>query len=66
MSRIIIGDLDTPGSDPSPPPVPPQPVDPSTHYVMGTELQAHISSATPHPAYDDPLGLTTYFENGLV
>lgn len=29
-------------------------------------LEAHIASATPHPAYDDIPSLTILFENGLV
>lgn len=29
-------------------------------------LQAHINDLTPHPAYDDPIGLETYLENGLA
>lgn len=30
------------------------------------ELQAHIESQEPHPAYDDLPSLTILFENGLV
>lgn len=30
------------------------------------DLQAHINSPTPHPAYDDNLNLIIYFQNGLA
>lgn len=30
------------------------------------ELEAHIPSLTPHPAYDDDMGLDVYFENGMA
>lgn len=29
-------------------------------------LAAHISSLTPHPAYDDPMSLDVYLENGMA
>ncbi len=30
------------------------------------DLQAHIDSPTPHPAYDDVPDLVVLFENGLI
>ena len=30
------------------------------------ELDTHVNSSTPHPAYDDIQSLTLLFENGLV
>ena len=36
-------------------------------YLNGTAaIEAHISDATPHPAYDDASSLNLLFENGLV
>jgi hypothetical protein len=35
--------------------------------LQGTqEIEAHVASATPHPAYDDLPSLNLLFENGLV
>lgn len=55
MARTPIGVIDHPND----------PTDP-THAVTEEELDEHINSPTPHPAYDDPMGLVTYFENGLA
>jgi len=30
------------------------------------QLETHVNSSTPHPAYDDIQSLTLLFENGLV
>lgn len=32
----------------------------------GQQLQTHVNSSTPHPAYDDIQSLSLLFENGLV
>ena len=34
--------------------------------VDGSLLEAHITSLTPHPAYDEIPSLTLLFENGLI
>jgi hypothetical protein len=35
-------------------------------YSLATDFQNHLSSATPHPAYDDIASLSLLFENGLI
>lgn len=39
---------------------------PYTGEYVSVALDEHISSLTPHPAYDDMPSLTLLFENGLV
>lgn len=52
MRELVSGVIVTDGSDQPP--------------VDSAELAAHIASPTPHPAYDDDMGLVVYFENGLA
>lgn len=39
---------------------------PYSDNYSGAQLETHINSSTPHPAYDDMQDLTILFENGLV
>ena len=54
MGKILVGYLE----DPIP--------DLGSVVEVATALTNHIASPTPHPAYDEPLSLDIYLENGLA
>lgn len=50
---------------PTGPTGPPGPPGDDAETSIGTVMEAHVNSPTPHPAYDDMPDLTILLENGL-